>query len=70
MITRKIPYTDKFPYMYQVELKGYIIQTTKEESFNKLVEYLTLNCMDDNYHSIPANKRLQIEMSFTVKMTQ
>jgi hypothetical protein len=67
MKTRIIPYTDKFPFMYQVILPGYIIQTTKKESFGKLVEYLN-GINPTFYNDIPAAKRIQIECAFSVRM--
>jgi hypothetical protein len=69
METREIPYTEKFPIMYQAILTGYIIQTTDQEKFRKLVSYLADNCTGDNYYSIPAAKRLQIECAFDVRRT-
>ena len=67
MITRKIPYTDKFPFMYQIVLKDYILETTVEDRFNKMIEYIKVNCPDDMYSNLPESKKVNIVMSFNVR---
>lgn len=67
MYEKTIPYTEKFPLMYQVYLKGYMIQTTNKENFHKLMEYLKANCNNDSYADLPASKRTMIECNYTVK---
>lgn len=67
MEIKLVPYTDKFPIMYQVYLSGYIIQTTNEGRFNKLVEYLkSINA--ENWNDIPLNKRGMLGIDYTVRM--
>ena len=67
MITRKIPYTDKFPFMYQIVLKDYIIESTDEGKFNNLVEYMKVNCLDDMYSNMPESKKVKVIMSFNIR---
>ena len=69
METKIISYTNKFAFMYQIYFPGYIIETTKEDNFHKLVDYICLNDYA-RYDQIPAAKRLQIECVFTVRMSR
>jgi len=62
----KVAYTEKYPFMYIVELKGYSIRTTQEEKHANLLEYLKAYCNNDCYADLPYSKRVQIEMSFDV----
>ena len=64
---RQFQNTDKFPTMYQIALKGYIISTTSKDNFDKLVKYLTTYCGDGSYRDIPASKQTMIESNYTVK---
>jgi hypothetical protein len=64
MITRIIPYTEKFPFMYQAILPGYIIETTNKAYFDKLIPMLNGII---NYLDLPASKRIQIECACTVR---
>jgi len=67
MIEKIRPFTEKFPFLYQVYLKDYIIETTNKENFDKLMTYLKENCTDDFYMHLPANKRMTIEIHYDVK---
>ncbi len=67
MYTKKIPYTEKHPFMFQVYLRGYIIETTSETKHNKLVEYLKVYCNDDSYADLPKSKKIMIESEYTVR---
>jgi hypothetical protein len=60
---RSIPYTDKYPFMYQVELTDYILETTNESAFINLVKSLKVNCLDDMYSNLPESMKIKIAMA-------
>ena len=60
----KINFTDKFPFLYIVELGGWSISTTKEESWKKLVEYCTTN----NVTTLTNSLKFKLVADFTIKM--
>jgi len=64
-----IPYTDKYPYLYQIYIRGYIIDTTNKETHEKIVKLFTDNPeYQDSYASIPFQHKIRIECNATVRM--
>ena len=61
-----VPFTQKFPRMYIIELRGYSIRTTNETRHNNLLAYLKQYCNDDSYADLPFSKRMDIECNFDV----
>jgi hypothetical protein len=69
METKVIPYTDKFPYKYQIYIRGYIIDTTNKETHEKIVELFERNPeYQDSYASIPFVHKIRIECNATVRI--
>ena len=70
MDIKEIPYTDKYPVMYQVYLsnKCVVVQSHKKESFYKMIEYIESNNLGDNYFKYPESFKTKLVISgFDIK---
>ena len=69
METNIRPYTDKYPYLYQIYIRGYIIDTTNKNTHEKLVKLFTDNPgYQESYASVPFAHKIQIECNATVRV--
>ena len=69
MEIKVIPYTDRYPYIYQIYIRGYIIQTTNKDTHEKIVDLFNKNPEYQNsYASIPYAHKIRIECNATVRI--